>query len=165
MISFQEAATNLERICDKIDNAEEISAELQSAFAEAGQDLASSVDRRISYIKYCESQIDAARNMREEWNDRANKFETILARIKQDAIAAIKANPNLPYKGKMGSLRVQKNSVPRLIIDDSQFSCDDYTQVETTTWLDKAAIIDDIKAGRPLLGARLEYGEHLRMGL
>lgn len=164
MISLHEAASNLERICDNIDSVDDISAELQSAFVEAGQDLASSVDRRISYIKYCESQIDAARNMREEWDDRAKKFETILDRIKQDAIAAIKANPNLPYKGMLGKLRVQKNSTPTLVLTES-FCAGIYNVDKVITSLDKKAIIEDLKQGEEIPGAKLEYGEHLRVGL
>lgn len=163
MISLHEAASNLERICDTIDSVDDISAELQSAFAEAGQDLASSVDRRISYIKYCESQIDAARNMREEWDDRAKKFETILDRIKQDAIAAIKANPNLPYKGMLGKLRVQKNSTPYLVLDPD-FDIMPYV-VKLEPRIDRSEIIKALKEGKEVPHAKLEYGEHLRVGL
>ncbi len=166
MISFYDAATNLERICEDIDYADDITQELKDVFAEANDNLTTAVDRRISYIKYCESQIDAALNMREEWNDRAKKFQKILERIKLETIDTIKANPNLPYRGEMGKLRVQRNSAPTLCIDEANFAPSQNCYIEKISkTLNKQMIIEELKAGNEISGAWLEYGEHLRIGL
>lgn len=165
MISFQEAAANLERICDTIDSAEEISEHLEAAFAGASSEFAYVVDKRISYMKYCESQISSAIDMIDQWTERAQRFQRILDRIKKDTINTVKANPSIPYRGKLGSIRVQRNSVPALVLDEAKFNGEKYVEVKTVIGINKTAVIQDLKKGEQIPGAKLEYGEHVRIGL
>lgn len=165
MISFYQAAERLEYICDQIENCAEISQELQKDFEEFKHDLAAAVDRRISYIKYCQSQIELAKKTRDEWHGRAAKFENILERIKANAMEVMRMNPGLAYKGNMGYMRLQKNTVPALVIEDEQdlLSLEQYQKASVL--LDKSAVKKDLENGIVLKGARLEWGEHLRIGV
>lgn len=163
MISFYEASQRLEYMCDAVDSTE-ITDELIKDFAECKEDFSSAVDQRISYIKYCESQIDLATKMQNEWHDRASKFKNIIARIKQNTIDTINANPNLPYKGKLGSVRIQKNSVPALRYDEDDFLHNErYRKISYS--VDTQMLTRDLKQGIPVPGASLEWGEHLRISV
>lgn len=165
MISFAEAANYLENLCLEIDNAEEIDAAMQMLFQDSAQELAHQVDRRISFIKYAESQVDAAKKMRDEWQERADKFDAMIDRIKSNTVSTIKANPGVPYKGKLGALRVQKNSVPSLVIDDEESLLSIQRYQRRPIYLDKGAVKRDLEQDLIVHGARLEYGEHLRIGV
>lgn len=161
MISLSHAATRLEYLCEEIDFSEVLTDHLKQDFDEFKDDLGKAVDRRISYIKYCESQIDLAMKNKEEWYERALSFRVILERIKKNAIETIRANPNLPYKGQWGALRVQKNSKSTLIVEDEEKIDDSF--FETEMILNKGWVREAIEEGKSIEGARLELGEHLRV--
>ena len=164
MISFFDAATTLEKICDQIDNSMEVTDMLRETFLESVDNLEAAVDRRISFIKYAESQIAAAKRMRDQWQDRAERFEKIVDSVEESTKMFMKSYPNMPYKGKLGSLRLQKNSVPALIIDREELDVSDEYFVHHTT-LNKSKIKEELMNGKDIEGARLEYGEHLRIGV
>lgn len=164
-ISFAEAANSLENICNEIDNLADIDEAIQLVFKETVDELAHAVDRRISYLEYADSQIYIAKKMRDSWVERIRKFETITQRIKSSTIETMKLNPNLPYKGELGSFRVQKNTQPSLIIrkEEALWMNPDWHKLESV--LDKAAIKRDLLNGSVTEGAYLEYGDHLRIKL
>lgn len=162
-ISFLDAANHLEQICDKVDSIDEIDKEIEGLFTEATSDLSESVDRRIYFIKYAESQIIAAKKMREEWDSRVKRFEAMIIKIKQSTIETMKAFPNLPYKGETGSFRIQKNSVPSIRIWDEGIIPEDYYIISRA--VSRALIKGAIDAGFNVDGVSVEYGEHLRIGL
>ncbi len=164
-ISFAEAATTLEHLCDQIDNADVIADNIQTIFKQSTDDLSAAVNRRISYLKYAESQLEGAKKMRDTWNARATKFVKVIERIKADTMATMKANPNLPYKGTLGVFSIRKNSQPSLIIDNETFvrCCADFIQVKEE--IDKVSLKVALLNGQEITGVRLEYGEHLRIGV
>lgn len=165
MISFAEAAHSLETICQEIDSADDIDAAMQLIFQDSAQELSEQVDRRISYIKYAESQALTAREMRDEWETRMHKFDAIIGRLKLNTVKIIKENPGLPYKGRLGAFRVQKNSVPTLLIDDEEALLSIERYQRRPIFLDKSAVKRDLEQGIVIHEARLEYGEHLRIGI
>ncbi len=165
MISFAEAAQSLERLCEEIDNLPQLDDAIQAEFKDTKEELSKQVDRRISYIKYAESQIDISKNMRDEWIARVRKFELMLQRLKANSLDVIKSNPGLPYKGSYGYLRAQKNSHPTLILDDEDFLLETTGYQKEKIELDKHAIKIDLENGIEIPGARLIYGEHLRIGV
>ncbi len=162
MFSFFEAATDLESLCDKIDNSPEITEDIKHMFEDAKSSLQQAVDRRISYVKYCESQIQSAKTNRDDWAKRAQRFEKILASIKEDTIATINANPSLPFRGTMGALIIQKNSVPSLNVDETSVAMKYWNKIPV---LNRELIKRDLMAGEKVKGASLVQGHHLRIGL
>ncbi len=165
MISFSEAATNLEAMCLEIDTAEELTAAIQALFKESVQDLEKSVDRRISYIKYAESQIASAKESANQWVRRQRHFESMLEKIKQNTVEVIKANPGVPYNGSLGALKVQKNPAPSLIIEEGDLEKFPSQYLRTIQTLNRDAVKIDLMSGIEVDGAKLQWGEHLRIGL
>lgn len=166
MISFLEAATKLESLCAEIDDAEELTEQLKEEFDRDVENLAETVDKRISFIKYAESQIKLATEMQDQWIIRKKKFQTALESVKNSTMDMMKSAPNLPYKGNLGNFRIQKNSVPTLICNEEWFLNNDQCLRAS---VDLGAVRDRIKRGDdkewPIEVARLEYGEHLRIGV
>ncbi len=164
-ISFSEAAITLERLCDEIDQSDLIADNVITIFKQSAEDLSSAVDRRLAYLKYAEAQIVTAKDMYDKWKDRADKFARVVERIKADTLATMKANPNLPYKGMLGAFRIQRNSQPSLIIEDEAVLLESSTWTIEKVELDKAQIKKALMGGIEIPSARLEYGEHLRIGV
>lgn len=165
MISFAEAATSLEALCAEIDTAPELTEAIKDLFVESVADLEKSVDRRISYIKYAESQIVAAKESAHQWVRRQRHFESMLEKIKQNTVEVIKANPGVPYKGNLGVLKVQKNPAPSVVLADDCLERIPSQYIRVIQTVNRDAVKEDLKNGIEVAGAKLEWGEHLRVGL
>lgn len=164
MISFFEAANTLEYLCEQIDSGIEIDHSLREAFAEHQDNLEKQVDRRISYIKYCQAQINTANEMKSKWNERMVHFQRILEKIKEDTHMCLKAHPHLPYRGTLGRFKIYKNASPLLKIDDHKIDAiKEYYYEKTEQILDRQRLVEDLKQGKEVAGATLEYGDHLRI--
>ncbi len=164
-ISFAEAAMTLEHLCDQIDSADVIADNIQTIFKQSTDDLSAAVNRRISYLKYAESQLEGAKQMRDKWNERATKFVKVIERIKTDTMATMKANPHLPYSGSMGKFSIRRNSQPSLIIEDDSYLRCNADWLEVKEEINKTAVKKALLDGQEITGVRLEYGEHLRIGV
>ena len=167
-ISFAEAALVLEQLCDEVEKAENIEDAFLSKFAESTHDLSEAVDRRISYIKYAESQIALCQQMKEQWHNRSKKFSKIIERLEANTMETIKANRKLLYKGQLGSFNIQKNSMPSLVLDNTDEFMERYSNsiyVDQIPKINNSEIKKYLQAGEVLEGARLEYGEHLRISV
>ncbi len=164
-LSFADAANELENLCQQIDETEENLGELVSQLFNRAQDtLKDSIDRRIKFIKYAESQIIVAKDMRDEWAHRAQMFEKTIEYIKENTKQVIKMNPGLPMKGNIGGFKLYKNSMPSLHILPGARIPDQYWLYPMPV-IDKVKMRDDLKKDIAVEGAFLEYGEHVRIGL
>lgn len=181
-LSFAEAAGDLERICQQIDNQEEtIEETLHEIFTQARDTLMEAVDRRIKYIKYTESQVRLAKEMRDEWSDRAQRLEKALEYIKDDTKAVIKENPGIPFRGSLGSVKIYKNATPSLRIEPDSLKLAkqtheiveyagtlapmEYVEMKEVRVLNKEKLKNDLKAGKEIPGISLEQGDHVRITL
>lgn len=158
-ISFFEAASQLEAICTTVDSADEITEAIEDIFSVSMTTLSESVDRRIAFLEYAESQIEHAKKRRDKWANRAKQFERALERIKTNTIQVMKNAPDLPYRGELGTLKIQKNSQPSVIVDETSLHSD-YCNVSYAP--NRTRIKEAILDGTEVAGARLEYGEHLK---
>lgn len=164
-LSFSEAAADLEILCEQIDDGADINQLVTQLFNRAQDELKDAVDRRIKFIKYAESQVVIAKEMRDEWAARAKRFEKAMEYIKNNTKEVIKANPNIPYKGTIGGFKLYKNSQPSLKLIDEVFDELDYVKVVEETVFESDRLRQDLKDGKIVMGASLEYGEHLRISL
>lgn len=162
MISFFEAANTLEYLCEQIDKGIEIDEELRNTFTEYKEDLEKQVDRRISYIKYCQSQINTANEMQMKWNERKLRFQEIMEKVKIDTVLTMKANPGVPYRGSLGKLAIYKNSQPTLKIEKDAY-LGNYYHSRWVEELDRGRLINELKEGKEVGGVTLEYGDHMRI--
>lgn len=125
------------------------------------EDFTHTVDRRIKFIKYVESQLEAAKGELERWKKRRDKMEALLEAIKKDTIDVMHANPSLSYKGELGTLKVQRNSQPSLVLTGGFEAPKDYIRLDPV--LDRAKLKTALIQGAVIPGAELKHGEHLRV--
>lgn len=161
-ISFADASRELQILCEEIDNVDELTSRIQEMFAEKFANLADAVDRRIKFIRYAESQVFLAKGIKSQMADRIDRFERVIATIKQDTEEIIRATPNVPFRGTLGSFSLRKNSVPSLVLDGEQLP-DEYKRIERVP--DTALIKRELSEGKTIPGAELRQGEHLRINL
>lgn len=162
-LSFADAAAELEILCEHIESLDELDTAIHAAFSRSQDSLKDSIDRRIKFLKYAESQVAIAKGMRDEWSKRAFRFETTIERIKADTLGVMKANPDLPYKGTIGGFKRYKNSVPSLEMDENWAEDPSYFVTKTISSLDKERLRADLKTGKEIPGVSLRYGEHVRV--
>lgn len=163
-ISFAEAAQDLEALCEKIDEIEDVGPIIQQMFTRAQDDLKATVDRRIKFLKYAESQMTMAKKMRDQWGDRAQRFEKTIEYIKNDTLQTMKLNPNLPYRGSIGGFKVFRNSQPSIIYTDD-FIPAEYIEESIVVTTNKEKLRKDLLEGKEIPGCKLQYGEHIRVSL
>lgn len=161
-ISFSQAASDLEHICDTIDNLEDdIGPIIEKLFSERIESFSESVDRRIKYIAYLDSQILLCHENEKDWYLRRQRLQKTLNQIKSRTIETIKANPNLKYKGKLGSFVLRKSA--SVIIDDISLLPQEFVQIKSETIPLKNDIKQSLKSGKPVSGAKLEERENLQI--
>lgn len=115
-ISLYDAASQLEQICDQIDSSDEVSTSLQTVFQDGLSNLATSIDRRISFIHYLEDAIDSSKAMADKWNRRKKILAKILGRIEDHTKMIMLQTPDLPFRGNMGELRIRTAGVAKMIL-------------------------------------------------
>src|SRR3990167_1395036 len=101
-ISFADAALEVERICDEIEDLEEIDERVSSLFSEAIENLSETVDRRVRFLDYLDSQIKQATENVDIFHHRKKILEKTKDQVKQRTVETIKANPKLKFKGTLG---------------------------------------------------------------
>lgn len=162
MISFFDAASELEGLCDRIDALDELDPQVSAIFINYRSNLCAAIDKRISFINYAQSQSLLAKERGNEWHKRHKKFERIIEKLKDDTINVINSSPNLPYVGTLGTLKVQNNSMPSVVLEENILNSEYFKIIKTP---DRQRVKDDLLNGVKVKGASLEYGKHLRIHL
>lgn len=166
-ISMQEAAINLERICDEVEHSDQIAPQLESLFHDAQLSLGDAIERRMNFILYAQSQMRHAAKIAHEWRTREKRFEDIIEKIKEDTMETMKKHPHIPFVSTQGSFKVQRNSVPSLVLCDNftAMAPSEYLVEKTDVSVDCFKLKHDLTEGKQIDGASLKYGEHLRISL
>lgn len=166
---MQQAAEDLEQVCQVIDNAEELDATLTKLFDDSKLKLQHEVDRRISFYHWLESQITAHEEAFRHYRSELARLKNVRDKFKSRTEAAIKANPGFNYQGLLGKLRIQKNGNPRVLFGFGDkklsrgvvemFNIDEkYIKLE----VDTSQVSNDLKNGREIPWASLEYTSSIR---
>lgn len=160
-ISFFDAASELERICEKIDTIEELDKELTEQFDQKLLSMKEMVDKRARYLLYAESQIKAAERLEFSWATRKKSFTKAYERIKANTLHTMKCYPDTHFNGTLGGFRIQKNP-KKLVIDETKLDKDEWYIANLVRTPNKEAILKALVAGDTIEGARIEQGEHVR---
>lgn len=160
-ISFEEAAGALEQLCDRIETSEELTVQLRELFAQSKLQLQDAVDGRIKHLMYIESQVEMAELMIKSWQNRLKRLKGIEDFLETNTVQFMQAYPDLPYKGMLGTLKLQNNSAPKLITEGIDLETSEYMLWEKK--LDTTRLKKDLLEGKEVEGARLERGQHLRI--
>lgn len=166
------AAATLAELCDRIDAGESIGEAVVALFDEKRLELCEAVDRRIAFDQWIKGAIEAARAARDEWGKRVEQLREAHERFKANTKAIVEAAPDLPYRGALGSIAVQK-SPPAVDVAWGSRELDDETiaffgvdprfvKTKVTHTLDVTAVKDALKAGETLDWARLTQSNHVR---
>lgn len=162
-ISFADAASNLERICQDIEHTDLhgiIEHELE--FHSAKESLAANVDRRYSYIQYLQSQIDFAEKERGSWAKRVGTLTAALESIRDHTLNTMLANPGLKFVGHFGGFQATR-SAPALEVFDVKKVPSEFKELKEEYVVDRASLKNHLIQGGSADGARLTQNMHIRM--
>ncbi len=172
------AVQNLATLMEAIDNGK-LDEAVVKLFNDQRLDLSSAVDRRICFFDICEKHIESLKDIARKYQTTASGLENVLETVKKNTQEIITKNTDLPYKGDLGRLSVQKNAascqihlemkkvslVNALDIDDiEKYEIPEEFYDERTYYV---LVIDRIKkaleSGEEIKWAELKRGEHLRV--
>lgn len=176
-ITLREAASSLETLCEELDDLEKIGPLLEKLFEEKEEDLKKAVDRRIRYFLYLNASIEQAKQMRDAWIKRARILESAKHYIEENTKFIMAGVNGLKFKGDLGELRVQKNSVPTLKIPKELSNIEGkFLEPEQAESLgvykeclklgykfSSTLVKEKLKDGQDIPGFSLEYGSHVRI--
>lgn len=160
-ISFADAAADFERICDTIDNLDEIGPLVTNLFEKRQQTFAEKVDFMLRARWYLESQVEHSHAMIEDFQKRCKALTRSRDSLNQYVLMTMRASPDLEFRGKYGGFRIQK-SPKRLVLDETKLPASFFKE-EILRKPDKEKILEAIVAGEEISGASQEQGEHVRI--
>ena len=178
-VPLHEAVLTLSTICERIENGETIDETLSCLFENGKLALADAVDRRIALLHVVKGLAAEAKSAKEEWSSRVYQLNKIEESIKARTKEAMKIDPELPYKGTIGKLALQK-SPAKLVLDVATYDerlpnvlnpIDLKERVFPTEvvekhiyyTLNKAKVKEMLKKGEKFLWARLVQDDHVRV--
>lgn len=167
--SFNEATQLLQRIVKLIEEHEseeacpEITAEFNSAFAFADNDVAASIDRRKFVLAEIEAKIELAKNYRDYAHREAKKYARLRDNLIANTKSIIESNPGIKFKDSLGkAVKVRRNPVPSLVVTELAMVPSRYIKLKPE--IDKELIKEDLLSLQDDEGvewAELHYGTQL----
>lgn len=182
MQSLAHYATQVEEICNLIDNETGDLTALQARFEQAGAEMSDKVDNWIGCLRGLKARVEQLKSIRDEYIQAARAAEKVEERLKDYLVLIMKQHPNIPFQGKTGKLRLQKNSAPSMEVDFERVdkttynvldasllslepSLNKYARAITYYVLDAASLKADIEANKGPTWAKLDHGSHVRIGV
>ncbi len=187
-----EAVVELELVAREI---EEVTSDLSDAmlerFSRAQLAVSERTDAWIQYLDAAKVLVAAGKDKRDRVERAYRAAQNLEKGLRRYLRFQLEAHPDVPFKGSLGSLRVQKNPealrvdheardgetaaeisirdvTVRGVIHDRLFDLDPslrgYAKEVTFTVLDREKLKGDLQAGLKLPWARLERGTHIRIG-
>lgn len=173
------AVQNLATLMEAIDDGNLDEAVIR-LFTDQRLDLSSAVDRRICFFDICEKHVESLKDIARQYQKTAKALENALESVQKQTTEIMKGNPDVPYKGDLGRLQVQKNASPSCTIlfettkesssnvvdaaDINKYGIDEKFYEARTHYV---LVLDKIKkaleAGENIPWAELKRGEHLRV--
>ena len=159
-------------LCERLDSGEDVTAALETVCKETRLARAEAIDRRLTFHDIVLAERARLAAVRDAYADEVRRADRVIEAFKADTKAILAETPDLPFKGTLGAISLQK-SPPAVEIDLGGkdltpetiefFGIDErFVVVRTTYSLDTAAVKDALKAGETLAWARLTQGEHVR---
>lgn len=177
-VPLAEAAETFAIVCNAIDEGN-LDETIVAIFNQTRLDLATAVDRRVCFLNFCTSSMQAAKETRNAWAERARQLEALEERIKVLTIDQIKSSGLEQAKGDLGRLCIQNNPealsldfdlhdmMVNRVIDPIFIEVnavpDKYLKKIAAYQLDTKQIKEDLQAGETLPWAKLTRGQHLRI--
>lgn len=178
MKSLLTLSTELENLCEQIEEGKDITDEFLTEFGSAKLQHAEKVDNWCHVLRTITHNSAVYSERSETFARRAKTLENLELKLKDYLKMTIKAHPNLPWSGTEGDkIRVQKSPESlklNISLDKRSFTnvmygegIDKYRNfidVTTLYLLNKEKVKAYLQAGNELDWAKLEQGDHVRWG-
>ncbi len=165
-LRFDEAASELLILCDRIDASEEIDEHLVNEFNARTTDITLAVDYQKALYAKVNAEIDVYKAYRDSVTAKIKQLEKLRDRIEKTTKDVVQANPDIAFRDSLGKkLSVIPNPSPKVVIAPdavagNQFS--EYTRQIVKYEPDLVKIKEALLGGTELRWASLEYGTQLR---
>lgn len=164
------AAQTLAQLCDEVDSSDRIDEVLLAAFDGAKLQLETEIDRLIHFDKMSKDRQNAYKDAARYYRDQADYMEDIRSRFKARVTEVMLANPNLPFRGRLGKISCVENQpsvdyafgdkhVTDEVIDFYGIPAD-YLKEKVSYEVDHARVKAELLAGKELPWARLKPTSH-----
>ncbi len=171
-VPMDEASGLLQELTDRIDAGEELSTALVTVFNETRLDLAEAVDRRIAFDTWIKGAIVTTKKAKNAYALRMKRLKMMHKAFVEHTKLTILAHPDLPYRGELGRISVQKNAAKLLLAFGKSaitpdmirtFGIDEsYLKAEVVYSIDTDKVKADLKAGKEILWAAVTKGTQVR---
>ena len=160
-MKLYELTQNYLNLLDLLENPEVPAEMVQAALEEVEGNFEDKVENIIKLIKSVEGDIKAYKEEEMRLSTRRRTLENKVANLKVYLESSLKAIGKKEIKGKLFTLKIQKNA-PSVVIDDLNTIPKEYLK-ESLILVDKTKLKEDLKNGLEIPGARLETKESLRI--
>ena len=159
-MKLYELTQNYLNLLDLLENPEVPADIIQSALEEVEDNFEDKVENIIKLIKSVGGDIETYKQEELRLSIRRKALENKVANLKEYLEGSLKAIGKTEIKGKLFTLKIQKNA-PSVVIDDLNTIPKEYLKVVEE--VDKKRIKEDLKNGLDVQGARLQSSESLRI--
>ena len=159
-MKLYELTQNYLNLLDLLENPDVPAEMVQAALNEVEGNFEDKAENVVKLIKSIEGDIKTFKEEETRLSTRRKSLENKVKNLKEYLEGNLKALGKKEIKGKIFTLRIQKNA-PRLIIEDLESIPKEY--LETYIEANKNKIKDDLKNGVEIAGVKLESSESLRI--
>ena len=160
-MKLYELTQNYLNLLDLLENPEVPAEMVQAALEEVEGNFEDKAENIIKLIKSVEGDIKAYKEEEIRLSTRRRTLENKVINLKVYLESSLKAIGKKEIKGKLFTLKIQKNA-PSVVIDDLNTIPKEYLK-ESLILVDKTKLKEDLKNGLEIAGARLEASESLRI--
>ena len=160
-MKLYELTQNYLNLLDLLENPEVPADIIQSAIEEVEGNFEDKAENIVKLIKSVEGDIKTYKEEELRLSTRRKTLENKVINLKVYLESSLKAIGKKEIKGKLFTLKIQKNA-PSVVIDDLNTIPKEYLK-ESIVLVDKTKLKDDLKNGLDVPGARLQSTESLRI--
>lgn len=170
--SMAEYASLLHSYTKTIDNGEDLTPQLIEDFGDAKSGLEITTDKRIGFLDYLDGMAKHLKSIKDQYATAQKTTENLRARIVDHTKFIMFNAPDIPFKGKRGTLAIQKSTAALKSdyeldkeVDSHLLQLNPYLNEYTQTKIvwDKPKIKSLLKSGHTIAGFWLEQGDQLRI--
>lgn len=147
-------------LTETIENEEMDPEAFKEAFDDLKEELNVKAENIIKIMKNINGDVEAFKAEEKRLYERRKAMENNIQRLKEYLFNSLKAMELRELDAGLFKLRIQNNA-PSVWITNEDMLSEDFKSYEVK--VDKKAIMDALKEGKPVSGAELKQGESLRI--
>jgi len=159
-MKLYELTQNYLNLLDLLDNPEVPKEIIENALEEVEGTFEDKAENIVKLIRSVEAEVKAYKDEEDRLSTRRKTLENKVISLKGYLESSLKTIGKQEIKGKLFTLKIQKNA-PSVVIDDVNTIPKKY--LEVVEKVDKKEIKEDLKNGLEIPGVKLEATESLRI--